>query len=118
MALLLSGLLMAADTGKTSQAQPAAAESASLVVAQDRWLSEDKFKHFGFSYAITVGAAAGVRTIADDDTSIIAGVVIGLAAGIAKEIYDDRRDGSLSWRDLVWDVAGVAAAVLLLQQTR
>jgi uncharacterized protein YfiM (DUF2279 family) len=88
------------------------------VRAADGWLSEDKVKHFAFSYALTAGTAAGARLFADADASVVMGAALGVAAGIAKEIYDRRSHGTASLRDLVWDIAGVGAGVLIMQQAR
>ena len=85
---------------------------------RDSWLGEDKFKHFAFSYAVTAGTAAGARLFTDNDASVITGAALGVAAGVAKEIYDRRNRGGASLRDLLWDLAGVGAGVLIMQQAR
>jgi uncharacterized protein YfiM (DUF2279 family) len=84
---------------------------------QDRWVGEDKFKHLAFSYVVTAGTFGVSRLAADHDASITIGAIAGAAAGIGKEIYDARRQGA-SFRDLAWDALGVAAAVLIAQETR
>ena len=84
----------------------------------DRWFGEDKFKHFAFSYMITVGGYAGARFLAGHDESVWIGAGAGLVAGIAKEIYDRQTNRSASMRDLLWDVAGVATGMIVAAHTR
>jgi uncharacterized protein YfiM (DUF2279 family) len=86
----------------------------------DRWVAEDKFKHFFTSFAVTSLAAAGARaTGLDASQSLAAGVAVGAGAGIWKEIRDHRIPGhSASVRDLVWDFAGVGAAAAVISQAR
>ena len=131
-AVLLPLLLLAADTGGT-RAGPLAppemlviySESAvnhdpathSIAPPHDRWFGEDKFKHLAFSYLVTAGTFAAARVAADHDASLAIGAVAGAAAGIGKEIYDAKRQGP-SLRDLLWDAIGVAAAMLIAQETR
>jgi uncharacterized protein YfiM (DUF2279 family) len=85
---------------------------------QDRWFGEDKLKHFALSYMITVGGYAGARFVAGHDESVLIGAGVGLAAGVAKELYDRKTNRSASLRDLLWDVAGVATGMIIAAQTR
>ena len=39
--------------------------------------------------------------------------LVALAAGICKEIWDKYHNGVASWRDVSWDVIGVAAGALI-----
>ena len=84
----------------------------------DRWFGEDKVKHFAMSYMITVGGYSGARFVAGHNESMMIGAGIALAAGIAKEIYDRNHNGTPSFRDLLWDAAGIATGVILAAQTR
>ena len=92
--------------------------SAALRLPPDRWFGEDKFKHFALSYMITVGGYAGARFVAGHDESVWIGAGVGLAAGIAKELYDRQTNRSASLRDLLWDVAGVATGMIVAAHTR
>ena len=131
-ALLFPLLMLVADTGQAANgprvsASPFAIYSEFAINREgsathrapphDRWLGEDKFKHLAFSYLITVGTFGATRLAADHDASVTVATVAGAAAGIGKEIYDARRQGP-SLRDLLWDALGVAAAVLIAQETR
>ena len=84
----------------------------------DRWFGEDKFKHFAFSYLITVGGFASARFVAGHDESVWIGAGVGLAAGLGKELFDRQTNRSASLRDLLWDVAGVATGMVVAAHTR
>jgi uncharacterized protein YfiM (DUF2279 family) len=114
--LVLPLLLVAADTGITRAKRND--EPRFAAVEPDRWFAEDKIRHFAYSYAITTGSAAAARTVTGHHESVAIGAALGLMAGIAKELYDQKGRGNASFRDLLWDVAGVGVAVLVIQQTR
>jgi uncharacterized protein YfiM (DUF2279 family) len=124
-AFLLLPLLLAStppDTGRAAMVTPescyAAKQPCSYAAkAADAWIGEDKFRHLALSYMVTATVAAGARTFTDRDDSIIAGAALGLLASVGKEIVD-RKKGSWSVRDLLWDMAGITLAVLVEQQTR
>lgn len=84
----------------------------------DDWFGEDKFRHFGASFAGTAFAYAAARTVIDPDPAFAAAGLAAFAAGVAKEIHDDRRGQFFSLRDLLWDGAGVALGLLLVYNTR
>lgn len=88
--------------------------------APDRWLSEDKWKHFFASFAATSLSASAARLSGlDAHASVWAGIGAGAGVGIWKELRDHRaRAGSASLRDLGWDAAGVAAGAVLLRKAR
>lgn len=87
---------------------------------RDRWIGEDKLRHFFASLVITsLSASAARATGIDHDRSLAAGVGVGVAAGVWKEVRDHRRPGgSASVRDLAWDLAGVAAGAAVFHQGR
>ncbi|HEU0298371.1 MAG TPA: hypothetical protein VFR37_02930 [Longimicrobium sp.] len=82
---------------------------------RDPWFSEDKFKHFATTFLVTSLAASGARAAGlDHDTSLYVGAGTGATVGIAKELNDRRREGSTaSFKDIVWDLAGVGAATVV-----
>jgi uncharacterized protein YfiM (DUF2279 family) len=86
---------------------------------EDRWIAEDKFKHFFNSYVATVLAASGARVAGlDARQSLAVGVGVGAGAGVWKEIRDARLPGgSASVRDLVWDFAGVGVGAVVVAQS-
>jgi uncharacterized protein YfiM (DUF2279 family) len=98
---------------------PVPPDAASAWLARDAWLGEDKARHFGVSYALVMTGAAGARVVGlDRDAALVAAVAGAAAAGLAKEVFDARRGGPFSLRDLVADAAGIAAAVLVVRAAR
>ena len=85
-----------------------------------RWVSEDKWKHFFASFVVTSISASGARLAGlDSEASVATGAAVGLGAGVWKEIRDARQpDGKASIPDLVWDLAGIGTAAAALSQTR
>jgi uncharacterized protein YfiM (DUF2279 family) len=86
----------------------------------DRWLAEDKWKHFFTSFVATTLAASGARAAGvDAQRSLWAGVGVGMGVGVWKEVRDHRLPhGHFSVRDLVWDAAGVGVAAAVVAQSR
>ncbi len=86
----------------------------------DRWIGEDKWMHLVTSFVVTSLSASAARTVGfGHDASIVAGMTVGAGAGIWKEFRDLRGPQQLfSYRDLVWDAAGIGAAAAVLKQTR
>jgi uncharacterized protein YfiM (DUF2279 family) len=87
-------------------------------VPPDPWFGEDKLKHLFNSFVATSMAASGARLFFDQPTSLYVGGGMGAGAGVLKEVHDARTGGIFSIRDLVWDAAGVVAAVALLRSGR
>ncbi len=77
---------------------------------RDAWFGRDKVRHFGTSTSIQLMGYGGARLggASRHDGTVIASVVT-LGAGIGKELWDARRGRQASWRDLVWDAAGLVA---------
>jgi uncharacterized protein YfiM (DUF2279 family) len=88
--------------------------------AQDRWIAEDKFKHFFTSFVVTSISASAARTAGlDVETSALVGTGVGASIGIWKEIDDiGKAKETASLRDLTWDFAGVGAAFAMMRQVR
>lgn len=86
----------------------------------DRWFAEDKFKHFFASFVVTSLSASGARAAGlTAEQSLAVGVGVGAGAGVWKEIRDHRRPGeTASFRDMVWDAAGVGAAGVVISRAR
>ena len=86
----------------------------------DPWFGEDKVKHFIASFVATsITASAARATGIDATTSAWVGAGASTAIGVLKELQDTRRPGQVSSaRDLVWDLGGTAAGVVLMRQVR
>jgi len=86
--------------------------------ASDRWFAVDKWKHFASS-AVIQSAGYGVASGRNGHSaSLRIGAAVSLAAGIGKEVSDQRRGGPFSVRDLVWDAAGTGTAAAALHGAR
>jgi len=85
----------------------------------DRWFGSDKLRHFLTSFAVTGYAAAGLRTIgAAREDAPGGGAGVAIVLGIGKEIHDVRAGRFFSFRDLAWDIAGVACGLALVAAAR
>lgn len=74
------------------------------------WFSKDKFLHFSASAALSglcfhVYAA---RLQGDIETGSLFSVSLTGLIGFSKELYDESRGGTFSWKDLIWDGLGIA----------
>jgi putative lipoprotein len=79
----------------------------------DPWFARDKALHFGVSAGITIVGYAGASLKTDHrPTRRAAAILLGLTAGVSKEVWDAFGPGDASWRDLAWDVIGTATGVL------
>lgn len=86
--------------------------------AGDAWLAADKLKHFFTAAFVQSVSYSAVRSMgADHRTSLVAASGVTLGAAVGKELWDAAGHGTPSARDLVWDVAGAAAASALLERT-
>lgn len=87
---------------------------------RDRWFGEDKLKHFLSSVAATTISASGARLLGmDARTAAWVGAGAGASLGVWKEVRDlAAPTGRASFRDLVWDGAGVAVGTSVMLQVR
>jgi uncharacterized protein YfiM (DUF2279 family) len=78
-----------------------------LAASGDPWWGKDKCRHFATAYILTRSVhQAGVKK------HYSAGIVLGLS--ISKEVYDKKIKKSIfSFKDLVYDIAGVTLGLLL-----
>lgn len=86
-------------------------------VAPDPWLAEDKIQHFTLSAAATTMGYGAASVALEPDAALLASGLTALGLGLAKEVRDVRAGRSFSLKDLVWDAAGVALALGLLNGT-
>ena len=87
--------------------------AASAAPPSDPWTGPDKALHFTASAALAGGgyalAALGVE---GTPGRLAGGAALALGAGAAKEAFDAAGFGTPSWRDVAWDVAGLAFGLL------
>lgn len=84
----------------------------------DRWLAEDKLRHFALSFAATEMTYGGARVIVDHDAAAATAVATALALGLAKELRDRNAGQHFSLKDLAWNVGGVALGFVLIRNIR
>lgn len=84
----------------------------------DPWVGQDKLQHLGMSFAMTSFGYGAARLALDRKPATLAAAGAALAAGVAKELLDLRAGRRFSARDLLWDAAGVAAALTIVDRTR
>lgn len=85
----------------------------------DRWFAEDKMRHFAMAFAATSFGHAGARALgADANVATAIGAAATVVASVGKEVFDRRAGGLFSYRDLVWDAAGILLSVALLGNAR
>lgn len=102
-------------------APPAASAPDRMAVAavpDDRWIAEDKLRHFALSFAATQMGYGGTRFALEPEPAVLLAAAGALGLGIGKEVRDVRRGGPFSLKDLAWDAAGVALGVLLVRRVR
>jgi uncharacterized protein YfiM (DUF2279 family) len=84
----------------------------------DRWLGDDKLKHFFTSAFVQSMSYGALRTSGLAHSAALAGASATTAAvGVGKELRDLRVTGEFSVRDLAWDAAGAGAVTVLLVRT-
>ncbi len=85
----------------------------------DMKIGPDKVKHFFLSAFVQSASYAALRLGGVQHGSALAGAsVVTVAVGIGKEARDARVGRRFDPHDLAWDLAGGAAAAVLLAQSR
>lgn len=93
-------------------------QTQSAVALEDPWVSPDKAKHFLIAGFIESASFAGLESIGvKRNASLTGALVITGALSVMREMHDKRERNQFSYRDLVWDVAGAAAAFVMLRHT-
>jgi putative lipoprotein len=91
----------------------------SLHTGGDRWLGEDKLKHFLVSAFVESVSYSALRTTGvRHDPALVSAAAVAVAVGVGKEVHDVRAEGVFGMKDLAWDAAGAGAAAALLGRTR
>jgi uncharacterized protein YfiM (DUF2279 family) len=85
---------------------------------EDRWLSNDKAKHFFTSAFLESFTFSAIRaTHVSKEGALVTASAVTAGVGIGKELYDRKFGGDPSLKDLTADVLGIAAAAALMNQT-
>lgn len=90
------------------------------IFANDSYFSPDKIDHFFTVMAISAGTSvmAAYMFDGDDQKAMKLGVSISvpLLFSIGKEVYDGvSGTGEVSYKDLIYDFAGLAAGILIVR---
>lgn len=80
----------------------------------DPWFGADKALHFSASAAAAMAGYGASATFLEAPSSRLAyGFAVSLLAGVGKELWDTGGNGQGSWKDLAWDVAGIAVGLAI-----
>ena len=102
-----------------ARASRAAMLALSFPFAMDGWFGADKMKHFFMSAFIQSLAYSSVRAAgASHDGAFVSATAATVGFGLGREIYDGRVKRAFSYKDLVWDGAGLAAGMVLVNNAR
>lgn len=82
----------------------------------DRWLAEDKARHFAMSFAVTGMGYGAARLMAEPAPARSAAAGLAVLLGIGKEVVDAHQREQFSLKDLVWDAVGVALGYTFVQR--
>ncbi|MEO0293764.1 MAG: hypothetical protein ABIN61_06040 [candidate division WOR-3 bacterium] len=88
-----------------------------LKLKKDDWFSEDKFLHFAHSAVISSSIYLITNNInrSNNKTSFYISFSISSLLGISKEIKDSKeKDNFASYKDLVFDLAGILFGIFLV----
>lgn len=78
----------------------------------------DKVKHFFLSAFVQSASYSALRLGgAEHDGALVSASAATVAVGIAKEFHDGRSGRRFDVHDLMWDLAGAAAATAVLEQS-
>ena len=93
----------------------------STLSASSKWLGKDKIAHFTGSAFLTCwnyGLNKDFFELSHED-SIYLSVSVNLTLGFCKEYSDKHlKKTKFSWQDVVYDTAGIAAGLLLINTIR
>ena len=113
-----AGIAAAPATQPARPAPDSASRSVPRTVPTDRWLGTDKVRHFllaGLAESAAFAAARAAGVGRRPALALSAAAAGGISIG--KELVDRTGRGQASVRDLIWDVAGIAAYGALLART-
>lgn len=93
-------------------------QAKSVVALQDSWFSPDKAKHFFIAGFVESATFAGMESVgASRNVSFGGALAITGVFSVLREVHDKRVKNQFSFRDLAWDMAGGAAAFVMLRHT-
>lgn len=81
----------------------------------DAWFSQDKFLHFSVS-AVLPGLTYYLyasRLKRDEELGKVYSISITALFGLGKEIFDKKKKGYFSWKDLFWNGVGLTVGYFI-----
>jgi putative lipoprotein len=106
-------------TSSVSRGARVALLALAFPLAADGWFGADKLKHFFMSAFIQSMAYSSARAAgASHDGAFVSATAATVGFGIGREIYDGRVKKAFSYKDLVWDGAGLAAGIALVNKAQ
>lgn len=82
--------------------------------SDDDWFGADKALHFSVSAGLAGGGyALGAVFWHDYGPRFALGAGLSLTAGVVKELVDLAGTGDASWRDMTWNLIGIATGLLV-----
>jgi putative lipoprotein len=101
---MMRGFVLVFTLAGAPRAQPA-----------DRWLGQDKLKHFFTAAFVQSFGYGSLRAAGASHGVALTGATTGtVAVSLGKEVWDARGHGTPSVKDAAWDAAGAGAATALL----
>ena len=111
---LLASLLIA-----VAFTPPNAGAQGTRTPQRDSWFAYDKIKHYFVSAFIQSLTFGGLQYLGAHRNAAFAGSIgVTAAFGIGKEFHDKRIGEPFSLRDITWDAAGAATAIVMLRHTQ
>jgi len=84
----------------------------------DRWFGADKAKHYFSAVFVQSVSYSAFRSAGLSHRAAFTGATVTAgAASVGKELWDRAGNGTPSWKDLTWDAAGMATAMVVLHRT-
>ena len=116
---MLAVALSACSTASAKRQGPELVPASRPARQDDAFFGTDKVKHFFIAGFVETMAFAGAQA-AGSARSAARPVAIGTvtAVSLGRELYDLRKKGLFSVRDLAWDALGAGAALLVVNKTQ
>jgi uncharacterized protein YfiM (DUF2279 family) len=111
----LSGQEVPADSNSVEQPDSLVIMPEMRRQMSDKWLGGDKILHFSAGFAIP-GLTYHFyvcRLERDEDRGKVYAVSLTALLALGKELYDKKKKGHFSWKDLTWSGLGLVAGYLM-----
>lgn len=114
LVFVVTGAVALAAAGDAHGHSRRPAITAGAAADPDPWIARDKLLHFGGTFTLAAGGYSAAAGLTDQPVVRLGvGAMVGMGAGLAKEMYDRRGSGHASLRDLAWDGAGTVTGLVV-----